>query len=87
MAATTQVPGTRKTPRSLTAYALLLPGYIAFGLFFLVPAVLLAWLSSPLRGLLMPCQQHLINIIKKIRSRDIITMSPITMYPTNNASH
>ena len=46
MAATTHAPGTRKTPRSLTAYVLLLPGFIAFGLFFLVPAVLLAWLSS-----------------------------------------
>jgi raffinose/stachyose/melibiose transport system permease protein len=46
MAATTHSAGTRTTSRSLKAYGLLLPGFIAFGLFFLVPAVLLAWLSS-----------------------------------------
>lgn len=46
MAATAHPSGTRTNSRSLKAYALLLPGFIAFGLFFLVPAGLLAWLSS-----------------------------------------
>jgi len=46
MAATIRAPGARTIPRSLKAYAFLLPGYAAFGLFFLVPAALLAWLSS-----------------------------------------
>lgn len=38
--------GTRAVPRPPTAFALLAPGFAAFGLFFLVPAVLLAWLSG-----------------------------------------
>lgn len=46
MAAATQPLGARGFHRSSTAYALLLPGFAAFGLFFLAPVGLLAWLSG-----------------------------------------
>ena len=46
MAIASPASGTRIAPRLPAAYALLLPGFVAFAGFFLVPAALLAWLSG-----------------------------------------